>query len=432
MSSTANNDPDLVFVHTVAVSGAVPASRSISPVSEQPASRASGSRSASADAHPVHAITDDDDSPSGTPAATTQLHEFRDSIDSVTCEWDSCGLVYTHLPSLIEHIHSVHVGVNKSLYTCDWASCARRGLAQTSRFALIAHLRSHTGEKPFTCPRPECDKSFTRSDALAKHLRLQHNIEPPLPGRSRKLKRAPREPATQNQSKTQNNSHPAPNQPVFSTFKLRSQSAASDGTRTPQEVSTTSAVAEMQNNNSHSSNGTPTLASASHFDWRRPEDPPLSPLSDGPRTPPRLNGNGIQHDDDDNDDDNELPSVEALPARVQALISPNGGYSAAKVMYLILKAQHRYARERHEQLQDELRIVRAELTHEKDEKEIALDTLMRGYFGPRSEHLIEAVPIPPSMQRPVTPTDNPTIHNNSTAAMNALHMSSNNYYRVRP
>ncbi|KAG2354238.1 hypothetical protein BDR07DRAFT_1474459 [Suillus spraguei] len=103
--------------------------------------------------------------------------------DTMTCLWDDCGVVFSHLPSLIEHIHSTHIGVHKSNYTCEWSTCNRRGLAQTSRFALISHIRSHTGEKPFICSRPECDKSFTRSDALAKHMRLQHNMPPPPSGR---------------------------------------------------------------------------------------------------------------------------------------------------------------------------------------------------------------------------------------------------------
>lgn len=85
-------------------------------------------------------------------------------------------------------------------YICMWNGCPRRGKTQGSKFALVAHLRSHTGEKPFTCPRAgafrrpffaalgrpkrntrlnpaaaaECDKSFTRTDALQKHMRVQH------------------------------------------------------------------------------------------------------------------------------------------------------------------------------------------------------------------------------------------------------------------
>ncbi|KIM44298.1 hypothetical protein M413DRAFT_443307 [Hebeloma cylindrosporum] len=62
---------------------------------------------------------------------------------------------------------------------------------QTSCFSHISEIRSYTGEKPFIYRLPGCDKPFTRSDALTKHMRLQHNILPPAPGRcgSRKRKR---------------------------------------------------------------------------------------------------------------------------------------------------------------------------------------------------------------------------------------------------
>ncbi|EEP78580.1 predicted protein [Uncinocarpus reesii 1704] len=55
--------------------------------------------------------------------------------------------------------------------------CPRKGQTHASGYALRAHMRSHTKEKPFYCSLPECDRSFTRSDALSKHMRTVHETE---------------------------------------------------------------------------------------------------------------------------------------------------------------------------------------------------------------------------------------------------------------
>ncbi|PLB43875.1 putative C2H2 finger domain protein [Aspergillus steynii IBT 23096] len=99
--------------------------------------------------------------------------------DQVTvCRWDGCDVGdLGNMDDLVQHIHNDHVGSRQKKYSCEWSDCTRKGQTHASGYALRAHMRSHTREKPFYCALPECDRSFTRSDALAKHMRTVHETE---------------------------------------------------------------------------------------------------------------------------------------------------------------------------------------------------------------------------------------------------------------
>ncbi|KAL4976769.1 hypothetical protein BDW66DRAFT_134255 [Aspergillus desertorum] len=99
--------------------------------------------------------------------------------DQVTvCRWEGCDFKdLGNMDDLVQHIHNEHVGSRQKKYSCEWSDCTRKGQTHASGYALRAHMRSHTREKPFYCALPECDRSFTRSDALAKHMRTVHETE---------------------------------------------------------------------------------------------------------------------------------------------------------------------------------------------------------------------------------------------------------------
>lgn len=115
--------------------------------------------------------------------------------DQVTaCKWEGCEAGdLENMDKLVEHLHEDHIGTRQKKYSCEWSDCSRKGIPHASGYALRAHMRSHTREKPFYCTLPgtislihficsqlipaECDRSFTRSDALAKHMRTVHETE---------------------------------------------------------------------------------------------------------------------------------------------------------------------------------------------------------------------------------------------------------------
>ncbi|KAG0198225.1 hypothetical protein BGX28_008323 [Mortierella sp. GBA30] len=115
---------------------------------------------------------DEDEAVSGHP----NDEEYSNIPEETLCRWKDCGKVLPSIAALVVHLSDEHIGWKKTSYTCEWQGCSRRPIAQTTRFALISHMRSHTKHKPYDCPVPECDKSFSRSDGYndRHHFHLSH------------------------------------------------------------------------------------------------------------------------------------------------------------------------------------------------------------------------------------------------------------------
>ncbi|XP_054163980.1 zinc finger protein 69 homolog [Oppia nitens] len=99
------------------------------------------------------------------------------SEPTLRCRVKGCPEKFFTEAKRAKHREITHNYKRKRIYIekrCDWPGCDYFGKH------LTAHMKVHSGNKPFSCVWPQCDKRFRHRINLEQHMNVHNNVKPGL------------------------------------------------------------------------------------------------------------------------------------------------------------------------------------------------------------------------------------------------------------